>query len=81
MKLQPHKYLYLFYAVVFVLSICAKVHKDPIEELISKYKDDKEVVRKLKQFKEEGFELYLNMGDITPEDLIETAKSYSWHTL
>ncbi|MBN1187733.1 MAG: C40 family peptidase [Bacteroidales bacterium] len=74
--MQSHKYLYIFYLIVFVLTICAKTHKDPIEELISQYKEEEEVVRKLKQFKEDGYEKKLNIGDNTSDDLIEIAKSY-----
>ena len=76
MKFQPHKYLCFFYTIVFVLTICAKSHNDPIEELISKYKENKEVVRKLKQFKEAGYEMDLKTDDISSNDLVETAKSY-----
>ncbi len=72
-----HLKMRLLAILIFVFSLSVYAQESEIYTLINKYKQtDKELSQRLEKFANEGIERSLELGDLTPDKLIEAAKKY-----
>ncbi len=76
LKLQSMIKRFVFLVVILAAPYCTNAQSGGFAQLLWLYSHDRVMVKRLKNFRREGIERHLDLHGLTPNQLIDTAKTF-----